>query len=116
MAKQTASERRVPQDKFEEALFRGHIQSEVERWYNTDKIKITVGEDHENGVYDLYIWQPEDDFDMLRTLETKGEMSGKVWLAENSHPTTEHYRVQVWHLVEGRPANCGYPPVVRWNV
>jgi hypothetical protein len=107
------STKRVPRDEFEAELFRRYIERETDRWYDTDEIRISVSAEHEDGVYELYVW--EDDEDFLKIMEPKGQMRGKMWLAENEYPASEFYRVQVWHEVEGRQANYGAPPIPRWR-
>lgn len=103
---------RVPRDAFEAELIRRYIQADARNWYSTEDIKISVREDHEGGVFGLRVWEPADD---PLSLEDKGEMHGKVWLAENTHPVSEYYRVEVWHHIEGRSANHGSPPTPRWR-
>lgn len=113
-ASESVSHTRIPQDQFEAEVFRRVIQSDTERWYDTDALKISVGETpDQSGAYDLHVWEPSDD---LMSVESKGVMRGKVWLAENEYPVTESYRVQVWHEVEGLEANHGFPPVPSWRV
>lgn len=114
-ASESISHTRIPRDEFEVEAFRRVIQADTERWYDTDALKIRVGETpDESGAYDLHIWEPGDD--PMSSLESKGSMRGKAWLAENEHPVTESYRVQVWHEVEGQEANHGYPPIPNWRV
>ncbi len=113
-ASESVSRPRIPQDKFEAEVFRRLIQADTQRWYQTDTLKIRVSESpDETGAYELYIWEPSDD---LLCPESKGAMSGKVWLAEKDYPATEAYRVQVWHEIEGQRANHGFPPVPHWLV
>lgn len=103
---------RIPRDPFEAELIRRYIEADAARWYDTDEIKISVGSEHEEGVFGLRIWEPSDD---PLSLEDKGEMRGAVWLAENTHPASEYYRVQLWHHMEGRSANYGSPPRPGWR-
>lgn len=115
-ASESVSRTRIPRDEFEAEVFRRVIQADTKRWYDTDALKISVGETpDESGAYDLHIREPSDDV-MSASLGSKGEMRGKVWLAENEHPVTESYRVRVWHEVEGQEANYGFPPVPNWRV
>lgn len=104
---------RIPRDEFEVELFRRFIQSATERWYgNDEKIKIKVDEYLGDGFYSLYVWEENDD--LMKIFEPKGQMRGKVWLAENEYPASEYYRVQVWHHVEGQTANYGVGPYLPW--
>lgn len=105
-------EKRVPRDDFEAELFRRHIQQELQSWHPHDSdVQFRVGDVHVDGVFGLYAWQ--DNQDPLQIVSPRGEARGNVWLAENGHPVSEYYRVEVWHEIDG-PPNSGAPPVLRW--
>lgn len=108
---EAVSKKRVPRDNFEAELFRRHIQEETSRWYDNERIHVSVSDGHGDGAYGLYVWEPNED--LLKMMEPKRELRGKVWLQESPYPVSEFYRVQVWHEVEGRRANYGHPPLLR---